>query len=93
MAAQVDLYRTPYCSYCVRAARLLRDKGVVFREIDVSGDLARRRWLAEVTGRHTVPQIFVNGRPIGGYDDLAALERHGRLDALLAENAERAGFE
>jgi glutaredoxin 3 len=93
MSAEVVLYRTPYCSYCVRAERLLRQKRVAFKEIDVSGDIERRRWLAEVTGRHTVPQIFINGRPIGGCDELYALERAGRLDPLLAENAQSSWFE
>ncbi len=85
MSADVLLYRTPYCSYCTRARLLLEEKGVAFREVDVSRDLALRAWLREATGRHTVPQIFINGKPIGGYDDLARLDREGTLDRLLAE--------
>ncbi len=85
MSADVIVYRTPYCSYCVRARLLLEAKGVAFREVDVSRDLALRAWLQEVTGRHTVPQIFINDSPIGGYDDLARLDREGALDRLLAE--------
>lgn len=63
---------------------LLQHKGVDFEDVDVSRDLDRRRWLVEQTGRRTVPQIFVNERPVGGYDDLALLERQGKLDALLS---------
>ena len=85
MPAEVLLYRTPYCSYCTRARMLLEEKGATFREVDVSGDLTLRAWLHETTGRRTVPQIFNNGRPVGGYDDLARLERQGELDRLLGE--------
>lgn len=93
MAAEVIVYRTPYCPYCVRAERLLRKKGVAFTEIDVSGDWERRAWLERATGRHTVPQIFINGRPIGGSDELHALDRSGKLDRLLAENADQRSVE
>jgi glutaredoxin 3 len=66
------------------AERLLRGKGVTFQVEDVTGNPTRRKWLRERTGRSTVPQVFINGRPVGGYTDLAALESVGRLDALLA---------
>lgn len=82
--ASVVLYGTPYCSYCFRARNLLASKGVPFRDVDVSRDLELRRWLYERTGRPTVPQIFIDDQPIGGYDDLARLERQGTLDELLA---------
>lgn len=82
--AQVVVYRTRFCPYCVRAVRLLERRGVAFEAIDVSGDPARREWLREVSGQHTVPQIFINERPIGGFSELSALERSGELDALLA---------
>ncbi|MEB2312614.1 MAG: glutaredoxin 3 [Sorangiineae bacterium] len=85
--AEVIMYRTPYCPYCVRAKALLERKRVPFTEIDVSGDREKRAWLIETTGQRTVPQIFINGRPVGGCDDLHALERAGKLDALLAEPA------
>ncbi len=78
------MYRTPYCGYCLLAKRLLQKKGVAFREVDVSGDSAARAWLRETTGQLTVPQIFIGGRPIGGYRELSALEQSGKLDALLA---------
>ncbi len=84
MAAEVKMYTRRYCGYCTAAQRLLEQKGVDYEEIDCTGDPARRRWLVEVTGRSTVPQIFINGKPIGGYDDLRALDRAGELDQLLA---------
>ncbi len=85
MPAQVTVYRTRFCPYCIRANFLLKGKRVPFEEIDVSGDLERRAWLREATGQHTVPQIFINQRSIGGYSELAELDRRGELDRLLAE--------
>jgi glutaredoxin 3 len=90
MPAEVVMYRTPYCPYCVRAKMLLERKGVPFKEIDVTGDWEQRAWLVRVTGRRTVPQIFINGVPIGGFDDMALLERSGKLDALLAAERDAA---
>ncbi len=84
MAADVKMYTRRYCGYCSAAQRLLDRKGISYQEIDCTGDPGTRRWLVEVTGRTTVPQIFINGTPIGGFDDLAALERDGELDPLLA---------
>jgi len=81
--AEVTIYTTSYCPYCRAATALLGDKGVSFTEIDVTGDAAARADLSRRTGRHTVPQVFIDGRSVGGYDDLAALERAGRLDELL----------
>ncbi len=83
--ADVVVYRTPMCSYCFRVKHLLESKGVPFKEVDVSGDEGKRRWLFDVTRRRTVPQVFINGRPVGGFDDLARLDRSGELDRLLAE--------
>lgn len=77
------MYRTPWCPYCVRAEGLLREKGVDFEQIDVSDDPERRSWLRQASGQSTVPQIFIDGRSIGGCDELMALDRSGRLDALL----------
>jgi glutaredoxin 3 len=85
MFAEVVIYRTPFCPYCVRAAMLLKGKGVAFREIDVSNDPDARERLLSETGSHTVPQIFINGASVGGYDDIAALDRRGALDPLLRE--------
>lgn len=68
----------------MRAAHLLRSKGVAFTEVDVSDDWEKRQWLAEVTRQRTVPQVFIGGKPVGGFDDLARLDRSGELDRLLA---------
>lgn len=67
------------------AARLLQQLGLPFEEVDVSGDHERRRWLVKVSGQRTVPQIFINGHSVGGFDDLSALVRRGGLSALLAQ--------
>ena len=73
------------CPYCIRAKMLLKKKGIPYEEVDVGGDRDARDWLIQVTGgRRTVPQIFIKGESIGGFDELAALERAGRLDAMLA---------
>jgi glutaredoxin 3 len=84
MAAQVTIYTRQWCGYCTAAERLLRGKGIEFENIDCTGDRAKRAWLAEVTGRTTVPQIFIDGHAIGGYDDMKALDQAGELDKLLA---------
>ena len=83
--AQVVIYTTRICPYCVRAKQLLQRKGVAYEEIDVSNDHATRMQLVERTKQRTVPQISINDQHIGGYDDLYALERQGALDPLLAE--------
>jgi len=86
--AKVEVYTTSYCPYCVRAKSLLSRKGVAFEEIDVTDDEALRTKMIEMSGgRRTVPEIFINGKIIGGYDDLKALEDAGKLDGLLAESA------
>lgn len=85
--AQVEIYITDYCPYCTRAKMLLKKKQVPFTEIDVTDDPAKRAWLVDTTGRRTVPQIFINKKPVGGCDDLYALERAGELDLLLKEPA------
>ena len=85
MPKPVEIYTTPICPYCIRAKRLLQEKGVGFREIDVMGDnQARGEMIRRANGRYTVPQIFIGETHVGGSDDLYALERAGRLDALLA---------
>lgn len=82
--AKVVIYTTQYCPYCVQAKRLLKQKGVAFEEIDVSNDAELRRGMVEKAGgRMTVPQIFVNDHWIGDCDGIYALDRAGRLDALL----------
>jgi glutaredoxin 3 len=83
---RIVVYTTPYCGYCRAAKALLERKGISYAEIDVSGDFAKREEMtARAFGRRTVPQIFVEDRHIGGYDELAQLEREAKLDALLAE--------
>jgi len=89
MFAEVVMYRTRFCPYCMRAAVLLKSKGIAFEEIDVSNDPATRDRLLRETGSHTVPQIFINGVSVGGYDDIATLDRRGALDPLLREAAAR----
>jgi len=82
----VEIYTKPWCPYCIRAKMLLKRKGVAFTEIGVSGDEEKRaEMLARADGRHTVPQIFIDGVGIGGSDELHALERAGKLDPMLAE--------
>ena len=80
---KVEMYTTAVCPYCVRARRLLDDKGVEYREIRVEGDRKQWRLMTERSKRNTVPQIFVNDLHIGGYDDMAKLDAYGRLDPLL----------
>ncbi len=83
--AQVKIYTTSYCPYCVRAKALLKRKGVEFEEIDVTDDRDERARMVELAGgRRTVPQIFVDGEPLGGYDELARLDKAGKLDLMLA---------
>ena len=83
--ANVEIYTTPICGLCHAAKRLLTSKEVTFSEIDVMMAPNRRQEMMQrAGGRHTVPQIFIGATHVGGYDDLAALERAGRLDALLA---------
>ena len=80
----VRVYSTLICPYCIRAKLLLKEKGIPFEEIDVTGDHEARQWLVGATGRRTVPQIFIGDEPLGGFDDLRALERSGELDRKLA---------
>ena len=86
--ATVVIYTTAFCSYCVRAKALLSRKGVAFQEIDVSRNREKRRWLADVTGQETVPQIFINGVSVGGCDDIHDLDRQGKLDPMLQAPAQ-----
>ncbi len=80
----IQLYTTEWCGFCVRAKALLESKGIDYEEVHLDDDPAFRARLLELTGRWTVPQVIVAGRPIGGYAELRALEREGRLDGLLA---------
>jgi len=84
VTAKVLMYTTGVCPYCQMAERLLRTKGVEIEKVRVDLEPARRVEMMEKTGRRTVPQIYVGETHVGGYDDLAALDRAGRLDPLLA---------
>ena len=81
----IEVYTTPYCSYCSAAKDLLRRKGATFTEIDVSTNSERMSEMVErANGRMTVPQIFIGPTHVGGCDDLYALDRSGKLDPLLS---------
>ncbi len=83
----IELYTTPYCPYCLSAKDLLRQKGVEFTEIDVSGrPQLRAEMTTRASGRTTVPQIFIGATHVGGCDDLYALDDAGELDCLLVAN-------
>lgn len=82
--AHVVMYSSQWCPFCVRAKQLLERKGVSFEDISVDGRPAVRNEMARKAGRTSVPQIWINDFHVGGCDDLYALERAGRLDALLA---------
>jgi glutaredoxin 3 len=82
--AKVMMYTAPQCPFCVGAKALLQRKGISFEEIDVGRDAARRERMVEESGRRTVPQIFINGVPIGGFEELRTLDKDGELDRLLA---------
>ncbi len=86
MSHRVLLYRTRFCGYCVPAEWLLRQRGIPLQSIDVGGDAQKRAWLRDTTGRHTVPQIFIDGQPIGGCSELMELDESGRLEAMLANS-------
>jgi len=80
----VVVYTKRWCAYCVRAKALLERRAIPFDTIDVSDDPERRAWLVQATGRKKLPQIFIRDRAIGGFDELAALDRRGELRALVA---------
>ena len=83
--AKVEIYTKAFCPYCTRALKLLAAKGVELEEFDITmGGPKRAEMLERANGRTTVPQIFIDGAHIGGSDDLAALDRAGKLDPLLA---------
>jgi glutaredoxin 3 len=81
--AEVTIYTTTYCPYCVRAKDLLKRKGQTFTEINAEDDDVREAMIVKAGGQRTVPQIFINGKHVGGSDDLYALDKAGKLDALL----------
>ena len=83
----ITLYTTATCPYCIRAKQILQAKGVQIDEIRVDLDPAQRQTMMDITGRRTVPQIFIGDTHVGGHDDLVALDQRGGLDPLLADNA------
>jgi glutaredoxin 3 len=82
-SGRVIVYSTQYCGYCQRAKQLLDRKKIPYSEIDVTNDTALREKMEAESGRRTVPQIFIDGKHIGGCDDLYELDRNGGLDTLL----------
>lgn len=80
---KIVMYTTAICPYCMRAKSLLRRKGVEFEELRIEGDRERMREMIRRSGRNTVPQIFIDDRHVGGYDDMAELDVMGELDPLL----------
>jgi glutaredoxin 3 len=82
--ARIQMYTTAWCGYCVRAKTLLESRGLEYEEIFLDDDPAFRQRLLELTGGWTVPQILVDGRPIGGYTELWQLDQSGGLETLLA---------
>jgi glutaredoxin 3 len=81
---KIELYTTRWCGYCVRAKTLLDAKGLEYKEINLDDDPGFRQKLFDLTGGWTVPQILIDGRPIGGFTELWRLDREGELDALAA---------
>ena len=86
--SKIEVYSTAVCPYCVAAKNLLKSKGLEWTEVRVDTDTAQRdAMLARSGGRRTVPQIFINDRHVGGYDDLVAADRNGKLAELLEQAA------
>ncbi len=84
MPAKVTVYTTSVCPFCIRAKDLLGRKKVAFDDVNVETRPDLRAWLVERSRQRTVPQVFVNGEPLGGFTDIAALDKAGKLDPLLA---------
>ena len=82
---RVQMYTTGICPFCIMAKRLLTQKGVAIEEIRVDEDQSRREEMTRITGRRTVPQIFVGETHVGGFDDLSAMNHAGKLDPLLKD--------
>ncbi len=82
--ARIEVYTTRWCGYCVRAKTLLEDNDLEYEEISVDSDPAFRQRIFDLTGRWTVPQILIDGEPIGGYTELWRLDKSGALDERLA---------
>ena len=87
---RTEIYFKDWCPYSQRALKLLDAKGIDYERIDVTNDLERELEMRERAGRTSVPQIFVGALHLGGFDDIAALDRDGKLDPILAGTAEEA---
>ena len=81
---KVQIYTTQWCPYCHAAKSLLEDKGVAYEEVNAEDPEVRMQMVERANGRRTVPQIFIGETHVGGYDDMAALDRRGQFDPLLA---------
>ena len=84
--APVVFYTSSFCPYCMMAKRLLDSKNIEYTAINVDRDMEKRREMEQLSGRTSVPQIFIAGQSMGGYDDIAALDSVGELDPLLASS-------
>lgn len=83
---KIVMYGTPYCPYCSAARMLLKKKNATYEEISVSDDAPRRAEMEKLSGRRTVPQIFIDEEPIGGFDELYELDQQGELDRILGRD-------
>lgn len=81
--SKVKVFVTDYCPYCIRAKQFLNNHEIPFETVDVGADAEKRRWLVEQTGMRTVPQIFVGDESLGGFTDMQAMHREGKLFPLL----------
>lgn len=82
---KIEVYTKDYCGYCAQAKILLRSKGLDFEETDITYSVQQQAAVQKRSGRRTVPQIFVDGAAIGGFDDLVALNVSGQLDAMMSD--------
>jgi glutaredoxin 3 len=82
----VQVYTANLCGYCTMAKRLLQSRGIPFEEINITDQDEKRLWLIQTTGQRTVPQIFIGDRPVGGYTDIATLDRQGLLLKMVNED-------
>jgi len=82
--ADIEIYTKPTCPFCLRAKGLLQSKGQSWKEVDIAAEPERREEMIRRAGQHTVPQIWIGERHVGGYDELARLDASGELDKLLA---------
>jgi glutaredoxin 3 len=85
VAANIIVYTTDYCPYCVQAKQLLKRKSAAYTEVNIEHRPELRTFLIQASGQRTVPQVFINGKSIGGFSDMAALDKKGELDRMLKE--------